>query len=116
MRKRRTVQRLTRAIEQARTNDERAGAYYHLAVFHDNNSRETEAIPNYERALDLGLDQKTRVEALAWLASSLYKTGRLQEAARRAGEAETLVEDQRLRSFLLGLQRRIVTASRRTRR
>lgn len=112
MRKRRTVQQLTHAIDQAQTNEERAHAYYDLAVFHDNNSREAEAIPNYERALELGLEQTTRVEALAWLASSLYKTGRVQEAAVRAREAEALVEDQQLRSFVLGLQRRIAIAQR----
>lgn len=116
MRKRRSVQQLACAIEQAQTNEERARAYYHLAVFHDNNGREAKAIPNYERALELGLEHTTRVEVLAWLASSLSKTGWLQEAAVRAGEAEALVEDQELRSFLLGLQRRIARALRRSRR
>lgn len=77
-----------------------------LAVFHDNNSRETEAIPYYERALDHGLDAPTRSKALVWLASSLYKTGRSTDALHRIHEARVNA-DAELQRFLHGLERRL---------
>ena len=109
MKTRRSRRALERAIEEARTVEECAVAHYDLAVFHDNNSREAEAIPHYERALGLGLDHMTKTHALAWLASSLYKTGKLGEAGARADEALLLAQDQQLMAFLLGLRRRIMS-------
>jgi tetratricopeptide (TPR) repeat protein len=104
---RRNRKHLERAIEAAPTGRERAGAHYDLAVFHDNNSREAEAIPHYERALELGLESPTRARALAWLASSLYKTGRPREALARVEEAFALAEERELIGFLQGLRRRV---------
>lgn len=95
------------AIDEAQTSAEAAMAHYNLAVFHDNNSREAEAVPHYERALQLGLDQPMRSEALAWLASCLYKTGKPQEALGRIEESLSCAQDPQLTRFLLGLKQRI---------
>jgi hypothetical protein len=102
---------LERSIQDAHTNADRAQAYYNLGVFHDNNSRELAAIPNYEAALSLGLDAETRAKCLAWLASSLYKTGRPTEAMTRALEAGRVSSDADLSRFIAGLKRRISRAS-----
>ena len=77
------------------------------ACFHDNNGREAEAIPHYEAAFTLGLDRSQRPYCLAWLASSLYKTGRPGEALADAEEAERLSEDGKLSRFIAGLKKRI---------
>ena len=82
-------------------------ALYRLAVFHDNNGREGEAIPHYRRALALGLDGETKVRAVAWLASSLYKNGRLGASMRYTEEALSMRCPADLRGFLLGLQKRV---------
>jgi tetratricopeptide (TPR) repeat protein len=97
---------LEQAIERARTKRERALAYHHVAVFHDNNLREAEAIPHYRRALALGLDKATRARALAWLASSLYKTGQPKAALRSIAQASQLGEPA-LEQFLARLKRRV---------
>ena len=104
---RRDRRTLERAIDEAGTVEKQAMAHYHLAVFHDNNSREAEAIPHYERALALGLERTTQVHALAWLASSLYKTNQPAVALERVEQALSLVPDPDLTQFLLGLRRRI---------
>jgi hypothetical protein len=92
---------------QARTAKARARAHYELGVFHDRNSREKEAIPNYLAALKLGLDVKTKAMALAWLASSYYKTSQSKAALRRVKQAERLTNNPALRKFLAGLKQRI---------
>ena len=97
---RRDRRTLERAIDEAGTVEKQAMAHYHLAVFHDNNSREAEAIPQYERALALGLDRNTQVHALAWLASSLYKTNRPAVALERIEQALSLFPDPDLTQFL----------------
>ena len=104
---RRSRKALEAAISESTTAAGRARAYYELGLFHDNNGREAAAIPCYEAALALGLDAATRARCLAWLASSLYKTGRPAEAMSRASEAETLATDVKLSRFLRGLKRRI---------
>jgi tetratricopeptide (TPR) repeat protein len=86
---------------------ERAQAHYELALFHDNNSREAEAIPHYRAALAAGLPPARRAEALAWLASSLMKTGAPDKALKLAAEARALTQEDPLREFLDGLDRRI---------
>ncbi|HZU13259.1 MAG TPA: tetratricopeptide repeat protein [Chloroflexota bacterium] len=111
MRNRRSLSALSAAVDQAGTRHDRAVAHYNLALFHDNNGREAEAIPHYEQALALGLSLPLRAEALAWLASSLYKTGRPSAALERAQEALALTDDADLRGFLLRLTRRIARAS-----
>ncbi len=107
MKKRRSLATLLRALEEAGADDSRALAHFELAVFHDNNSREAEAVPHYEAAIGLGLDKKRNAEALAWLASSLYKTGRPQDALRRLTQARAVALDAKLGRFLDGLERRI---------
>lgn len=103
---RRTRTSLERRIAESRTDEERAIAYYHLGLFHDNNAREADAIPNYRKALELGLDRETRAKALAWLASSLYKTNNSQEAMKCLGESMEIADDE-LRRFLQGLKKRV---------
>ena len=82
-------------------------AYYQLALFHDNNTREAEAIPNYEQALRLGLAGETRAQALAWLASSFHKIGNPRRAISALAKARAATRDAALRKFLDGLERRI---------
>lgn len=104
---RRSLKALEAAIASAESPAERAQATYALAIFHDNNSREIEAIPHYESALALGLDPATRVKALSWLASSLYKTGKPDEALIQLGAASEGANSD-LRAFQAGLRRRIM--------
>ena len=107
MRKRRSFATLHRRVEEAGTDGIRAVAHFELAVFHDNNGREAEAVPHYEVAIHLGLDEKRHAEALAWLASSLHKTGRPQDALGQLAQARALARDAPLRRFLVRLERRI---------
>lgn len=55
----------------------------------------------------MGLTGETRAECLAWLASSLYKTGRTPEALERLREAREATESRQLIKFLAGLDRRV---------
>ena len=107
IRKRRSLATLLRRVEEAEADGVRAVAHFELAVFHDNNGREAEAVPHYEAAIRLGLDEKRNAKALAWLASSLHKTGRAQDALGRLAQARALARDAPLRRFLVGLERRI---------
>lgn len=107
MKKRRSLATLLRALEEAGADDSRALAHFELAVFHDNNGREAEAVPQYEAAIGLGLDKRRNAEALAWLASSLYRTGRPHDAMRRLTQARAVALDAKLGRFLDGLERRI---------
>ena len=106
-RKPRSRVRLEAAVRAATTPDELAHAHFDLALFHDNNGREAEAIPHYEAALAHGLAGEQRAECLAWLASSLYKTGRPDEALERVGHAREATESRELMRFLAGLERRV---------
>ncbi len=106
-RSRAALERAASAAQSART---RALAYYQLALFHDNNWREAEAIPNYERALRLGLPRMLEAEALAWLASSLYKSGQPRRALGALQRSRKLARSASLRVFLDGLERRIARA------
>ncbi|MGC1340692.1 MAG: tetratricopeptide repeat protein [Candidatus Binataceae bacterium] len=107
MKRRRNLARLHLAIKQARTRSARASAYYELALFHDNNAREVEAIPNYEQALRLGLSGETRAQAFAWLASSFHKTGLPRRAIDSLAQARAATRDAALKKFLDGLEHRI---------
>jgi hypothetical protein len=98
-------------VADAPNKRDRAIAYYRLGVFHDNNDRELEAIGCYEAAIELGVNAATKARALAWLASSLFKTGRTLEAWQRSQQALRMARDVELRSFILGLQRRIQRAT-----
>jgi tetratricopeptide (TPR) repeat protein len=105
---RRNRTKLEEAIEKAKTSHAKALAYYRLGLFHDNNSREAEAIPNYEKALKLGLDNKLKAEALAWLASSFYKTGQLKKALASLKLSRRLTKNKKLQDFLNSLRQRII--------
>ena len=111
-RKRRSLAGLTAALERATTRGGQARAHYELGLFHDNNGREAQAIPHYRKALELGIDPAVVPEALAWLASSLYKTGQPEEASVTARRALCLTQDPALEKFLVGLLRRIKRAAR----
>ena len=65
MKTRRSLASLLRAVERAGADDSRARAHFELAVFHDNNGREAEAVPQNEAAIGLGLDKRRNAEALA---------------------------------------------------
>jgi tetratricopeptide (TPR) repeat protein len=104
---RRNRVQLEQAIADARTRQAKALAHFQLALFHDNNSRERDAIPHYEAALRLGLDSQRRADTLAWLASSLYKTGQPRTALKKIEAARSLTRDSSLRAFLEGLERRV---------
>ena len=106
-RTRRTLSALEAKLAQARSREERADAHFQLALLHDNNSREASAIPHYRSALRLGLGGEVHAQALAWLASSLYKTGQSVEAKSRAAQALRITSDASLLKFLVGLCRRI---------
>ncbi len=110
-RKRRSLAALTAALEQATTKNAKARAHYELGLFHDNNGREGHAIPHYREALALGLDPTVVPEALAWLASSLFKTGQPEEASATARRALGRTHDPSLEKFLVGLLRRIDRAA-----
>ena len=104
--KRRTRQALESNIEKAKTKSAKAIACYELGLFHDNNDREAEAIPFYRNAIRSGLDEALRAKALAWLASSLYKTGKPEEALRCVNQAMRIA-DAELLKFLKKLQKRL---------
>lgn len=106
---RRSRQALEQAVAASASGAGLARSHYELALFHDNNGREAEAIPHYEAALAHGLDGELRAECLAWLASSLYKTGRPNDALACLGEARELTESRELMKFLAGLERRVRT-------
>ena len=95
-RKRRNLASLTVTLEKATTLGEEAHAHYNLALFHDNNGREAQAIPHYREALALDIDPAVVPETLAWLASSLHKTGHPKEACLRADQALRLTTDPSL--------------------
>ena len=107
LRKRRSLVSLTAVLDRATTKESKARAHYDLALFHDNNGREAQAIPHYRKAIALGIDPGLEAEAFAWLASSLFKTGSHTEAASSAHQALGLTPDPELKGFLVRLQRRI---------
>ena len=104
---RRTAHQLVQALHAAKTSTQKANAFYDLAVFHDNNNRESEAIPFYQKAIRLGLGRKIETMARAWLASSLYKTGNIPEAKKQCERAQKMARDPELLKFLEGLHGRI---------
>ena len=94
-------------LSEAESEAAKALAHYELALFHDNNGREAEAVPHYEAALVKGLTGERRAQCLAWLASSLYKTGQPEMAMERLSEAKEATGDRDLMSFLADLERRV---------
>ncbi len=108
--KRRTIRKLEGRVTSAKNRAERARAFYRLGMFHDENSRGEEAISNYEKALHFGLTGQMKAQALAWLASRLYKIERHKEAQLRVVKALAVARDARLKRFLLGLNRKIERA------
>jgi tetratricopeptide (TPR) repeat protein len=99
---------LEAAVDRATSARKRGIALYQLGVFHDNNSREALAIPLYEKALRVGLAPTLKAKTLAWLASSLFKTGKPRDALRRIRQARGIAKDRGLRKFLDGLEARML--------
>ena len=108
---RRSLNELEQAVAAAKNRRAKALAHYRLGVFHDNNSREASAIPHYRRAIALGLDASTEACALAWLASSLHKTGSRPAAMRCVKRVLAGRCPRNLRGFLMRLRSRIDRAS-----
>lgn len=104
---RRSRSRLEEAVSRASSRRELAAAHYELALFHDNNSREAEAIPHYRNALESGLQRADEADARAWLASSLHKTGEPAIALREIAMSRELNPWESLVRFLDGLEHRI---------
>ena len=107
MRKYRNLKSLELALQNAKGKYEKGVAYYRIGLFHDNNSREAMAIPFYKKALQLDLDASTKAKALAWLASSLYKTGKSKQALSKVNKSIVVSRDKRLKQFLVRLKNRI---------
>ena len=107
MRNRRSRAGLEDRVRQAVSPRAKAIALYDLALFHDNNSREAQAVPLYVTAIRSGLPRKLNAQAHAWLASSLYKTGNRKHARARIGEARAITKDRTLTKFLDRLEGRL---------
>ncbi len=61
------------ALAAAKTKAAKAKAHYEFALFHDNNSREAEAIPHYRAALRLGLPTQIRQARYGRRGTSLWR-------------------------------------------
>lgn len=109
MMKKRSLKDLEEKITIARTKKQKARAYYKLGLFHDNNSREIKAIPYYKKAIVFGLDKPTKAKALAYLASSMYKTNNSKKAIKKLNTALKITKNIKLRKFLLRLKNKIKT-------
>jgi hypothetical protein len=105
---RRNLNQLLLALINARDAKGNARACYQLGLFHDNNSREAEAIPYYRKAIRYGLGRNLEGQARSWLASSLYKIGNYRGAARECRTAIKMTREPKLLKFLMGLQVRIL--------
>ncbi len=91
LRDKRRLKTAVAALERAVAEDPNdALAWFWLAATRDNRALEVEAIPAYERALDLGLPSAEETKAWTWLASSYSKTGRHTAAMGAAARAEEL--------------------------
>src|SRR3954452_17597105 len=78
-----------------------AQAAYQQACTHDTRGEESAAIPEYERALALGLPPAERCQALLGLGSSLRNVGRHEEAVRvLKGAGGEFPDHAALRAFL----------------
>jgi tetratricopeptide (TPR) repeat protein len=104
---RRSRNHLEFLLATADSRKQKALAHYHLAVFHDNNSRPNLAIFHYRRALHLGLPTNRKSEALAWLASSLHKTDCLDEALKALRRSLRFRPSPALKHFLVTLEGRL---------
>lgn len=83
---------------------ENAEYWYYLGVSHDNRGEEVKAIPCYEKALQIGLSDRYKGNAHAFLASSYLRT---KDTTRAALEISTLLESNEQHELLDNLQRRL---------
>ncbi len=75
------------------TKEELAKANYESACACDRQGKEEEAIPYYQKALDLGLSGQDRTEALLGLGSSLRNVGKAREAVVLLENAQAEFKD-----------------------
>lgn len=91
LRERRRLKAAVQAFEKAvREDPTDALAWFWLAATRDNRGLEGEAIPAYEKALQLGLPRPEEAKAWTWLASSYSKTGRHADALSAIANAESI--------------------------
>lgn len=110
MTRRRSRVALEAEVNGAKSSRQKAIALYQLALFHDNNARESDAIPFYEKALKAGLQSALKAKALAWLASSLHKTGESKSALTRIRQSRAIARTMKygsLENYLYALEARI---------
>ena len=81
-----TIRSMKTLVDERPDGD--AAALYEWASVHDFLGRETEAIPLYRLALDAGLDERRRPQALIQLASSLRNVGEFEAAIRVLEDVE----------------------------
>lgn len=91
----------TALLELLADSGESANLMYELASAHDRLGLEREAVPYYERSLELGLGEPDRPEALLGLGSTYRVLGEYEQAERVLREAVTeYPEHAELRVFL----------------
>ncbi|OWA34946.1 hypothetical protein B9G55_14485 [Saccharibacillus sp. O16] len=88
-------------LELLEQHGESAKLMYELASIHDRLGLEREAVPYYERSLELGLGEPERPEALLGLGSTYRVLGEYDQAQRVLGNAvEAYPNHAELRVFL----------------
>lgn len=108
----RTERKMRDRLAMAKTKMAKAKAHFAFALFHDNNSRETDAIPHYRAALKLGLPRKSAAQASAYLSSSLWKTGKSASALVAARRALAMTRKPLFRAWVERLLGRITRSTR----
>jgi len=105
--RRRRISELEQALLDAPSRSAKALAHFRLAVFHDNNGREIEAIARYRAAIRLGLRGIQAAQARAWLASSYWKVDRPRQALAQIAELSRRRLPADLRAWVGRLDRRV---------
>jgi hypothetical protein len=100
---RRTKRTLQHRAREAPAGPELARTFYDLAQFHEANGRPTEAVAHYATALQLDLDPQLKPYCRTYLAGNLYRTGRIEEARRRAAGVLADTDDPEITRFLTAL-------------
>lgn len=108
----RTGRKMRDRLAMAKNRAAKAKAHFAFALFHDNNSREADAIPHYRAALALALPRETAAQAWAYLASSLWKTGKSASALVAARRALAMTRKPLFRAWVERLIGRITRSMR----
>jgi hypothetical protein len=107
---RQSEKRLLERLASAKSIKTKAVSHLDIAIFHDNYGRESQAIPHYVQALKFGLAGRQKMEALVWLASSYWKTGRPKLALASISRIQGGRDNRELRAWIRRLQKRIDAA------